>query len=112
MSIVDSENGSQTTQVVKSGKARIIENNLSAPLSSNSVRIYPNPNVGIFTIDLNSTESTIIEIRNTLGEVLFIQEFSLQSKIEINATDYGKGIFFAKVSRANGEILTKKIIIN
>ncbi|HKR05397.1 MAG TPA: T9SS type A sorting domain-containing protein [Bacteroidia bacterium] len=78
-----------------------------------NVSIIPNPNKGIFTVDLGSnTFSTpvAIEIKNPVGESLK-KITTLDNNFTIDLSAASKGIYFIQVKSQYGSA-TKKIIIN
>ncbi len=77
-----------------------------------SIKGYPNPNNGNFTIDLGAMHQDItVEITNTLGQIISSEKYTSTKKIDqqINSST---GIYFVKISTANGEAKTIKIIKN
>ena len=73
--------------------------------------IYPNPTSGNFVI---SSDKFImkgnVEILNILGETVFKENISNESKIEISLKNVSSGIYFVKVF--DGEVsFCKKLIV-
>jgi C1A family cysteine protease len=66
------------------------------------VSVYPNPIVdGKLTVDLNQFESNqaiIITINDIQGKVVFKQEERQNTKVEIDAEAFSKGMYFVNVS--------------
>ncbi|HKR04756.1 MAG TPA: T9SS type A sorting domain-containing protein [Bacteroidia bacterium] len=78
-----------------------------------NVSIIPNPNKGIFTVDLGSnTFSTQIkiEIKNPIGESLK-KMTTLDNNFTVDLSAAPKGIYFVEINSEIGSA-TKKIIIN
>jgi Zn-dependent metalloprotease len=79
-------------------------------LTSDTYYIFPNPNIGVFTMELSTfDENSKISIFNALGEIVYdckITEY--QSKIDIS--DQMPGIYYTKVL-VNGITFVKKIIV-
>jgi hypothetical protein len=73
-----------------------------------SVNVYPNPNEGMFNVDLE--ESAKVEILDMLGRVVYSHSYEAGTQ-NITLSDSEKGIYFVKITTANQEIL-KKIIVN
>jgi len=72
--------------------------------------IYPNPNIGIFTINSKDIIQKI-EVTNIAGQLL-LQE-SINSKThQLQLNQVAKGIYFIKVNYTNGLIVNKKVIVN
>jgi hypothetical protein len=78
----------------------------------NSFSIFPNPTKGSFTIQLNSDfidNSTVLEIYNTLGQVVFNQILkSENSDILFNQIE---GVYIVKI-KSNNKTISKKLIVN
>lgn len=75
--------------------------------NSNNLLIYPNPNDGLFTIEIKSKSQIIIT--NTLGEIVFNQIFDI-GKQNLNFKSKNTGIYFIKVTNTEGISVSKKII--
>ena len=83
---------------------RIIE------LSGNSISIYPNPTSGKFTIKLDNSSKTEMEINNIVGELIFKVNFVNQQST-IDLSNESKGIYFLKISDSSGIVINKKIVV-
>ena len=85
------------------------EANESMPAENGTVRIYPNPNNGKFTIIILPTEEeTAIYIEDVLGRMIYNSEITYpQSEIDISF--HPKGIYFVIVIQGNN-ITRKKIV--
>ncbi len=76
--------------------------------SNNRFLIYPNPNNGIFILEVNSPSKIIIT--NLLGEEILRQE-TTNGKNKIDIQNQASGIYFVKIiSSENKEPVTGKII--
>lgn len=77
-----------------------------------TVKIYPNPNNGIFIIELPATISggTSVEIINLAGQSVFKACFTESPEKRIDLSGKPKGIYLAKVSQGK-EVLNTKIVI-
>ena len=74
------------------------------------ISVYPNPNNGTFTIQLeNTTENNSIEIYSVLGQSVFTKANTKETIIDISNLE--KGIYFIKINQQNTTI-TKKVIVN
>ena len=95
----------------------IEEFSLGSPLSgvnsladiSNSISIYPNPSLGIFTLS-SSKKILSIEISDVLGNIIF-KSVIKNLQPEINISSQSKGIYFVKVTDDKGNFGVKKIIL-
>lgn len=94
------------TQVVSPCTA--LEKNLN--INSSLVRVFPNPNSGEFTANLNSiSENTAIEIYNILGEIVYkTVPTKLNSIIKVDHLANG---FYQLSITENGKIISREKII-
>lgn len=77
--------------------------------SNQNFILYPNPNNGSFTIELNNEKESVIEIINLLGQTVYMQKIG-SSKTTITTSDLKAGVYF--VTLIFGDIkTTQKIII-
>jgi hypothetical protein len=76
-----------------------------------TVKIYPNPNNGKFTIELTNFEGpSIITIANTIGAIVYQTTVNKSPTSEFELTTLKKGLYF--VSIKNGDFIkTNKIIV-
>ncbi|PLX05793.1 MAG: hypothetical protein C0594_06800, partial [Marinilabiliales bacterium] len=78
---------------------------------NSSIRIYPNPNRGLFTLEMNSSENTIVELHDITGKV--ISEYTF-NKGEIsrnyNVSDLPKGVYYIRISNNEGTSVHKVIV--
>ena len=75
-------------------------------VSKGSIKIYPNPNNGLFTIDL--LEDRQVEIVNVLGEKIR-EQLLVKGKNQINLEDKANGIYFVKIKYDYGQETIKII---
>ncbi|MBS4065692.1 MAG: T9SS type A sorting domain-containing protein [Chitinophagaceae bacterium] len=73
----------------------------------NDFKIYPNPNSGVFSIDLNA--DTRIIVTNLLGQEILDQQ-KLPGKHFLNISGHNSGIYFIQLLSDEKIIATKKII--
>lgn len=67
--------------------------------------VYPNPNTGIFTLELNNGAVKNIVITDLTGRVILI-ETSTAGKININISNFANGVYFMKVqSNSSVEVI-------
>ncbi len=76
-------------------------------IAETEVKIYPNPNNGEFTIEANNVKVNIVDSK---GVVVYVNQFSNNSVENINLTNLSKGIYFVKIISSEF-IKTKKILI-
>ncbi len=81
-------------------------------LSSLNISMYPNPSKDNLTIELpeQNNQQASVSIIDLLGEQLYQQKFSNQSKLTIDVKDLPSGIYFVQIANANGKGITKKFI--
>lgn len=73
-----------------------------------NIEIYPNPNKGVFNIELGNMESTVT-IYNTMGQIVYQNE-GLSNKTEIKLDNINSGLYFVNISNSEMNI-TEKVII-
>jgi tyrosinase len=78
-------------------------------LIKDKISIAPNPNNGIFKIDLKDIPEGIIHVSDLYGSTIFKFNFKDQNEFEINMQDKPKGIYIVKIISGN-EMFTGKII--
>lgn len=91
-----------------------IENDNSVVIlqsEKNGIKIYPNPNTGVFNIENNNDVFRVFSIKviNIMGKTVYHKESISAGKTKINIKSQQKGIYFVKVM-ANGKIITKKMV--
>ncbi|MBI9067621.1 MAG: C10 family peptidase [Salinivirgaceae bacterium] len=91
----------------------IIKNNLLSvnenEKTPSSFMIYPNPTNGIFTIEAEANNTSILEIYNLYGAAIY-KKIILDHTETIDLSDLKKGTYLLKIE-CNNIIETKKIII-
>ena len=102
------------SSLVTSVKNPIIENN---PKNGDLLKVFPNPNSGEFTIQLDtkSGESIIIEVFNQFGQRIFWQQDMSSSDIfskTINLEKIVTGIYFVRVKTKSNNYSEKIILID
>jgi len=74
---------------------------------ADTVKIYPNPSTGIFTISIE--EDALVEIHDMLGKVTYTSKVKVGNNI-IDISNYQSGIYLLNVKTEKGSV-TKKMII-
>ncbi|MCF6348776.1 MAG: T9SS type A sorting domain-containing protein [Flavobacteriaceae bacterium] len=73
----------------------------------NMATIYPNPSLGIFTIDLKNNI-----LKNAAVFTLSGQQVMEATTNEVNISNLSNGIYFVKITSQSGKTVTRKIIKN
>lgn len=80
-----------------------------------NVKVYPNPNSGLFTLEMNidKLQNLNVELISTTGKIIFNE--ALDNKIgnyrkELDISHYAKGIYFLNLSNGN-QTATYKVIM-
>ena len=81
-------------------------NQRTEKMALSDMLIFPNPNIGVFTIQFDQKEKlkTKIEIINTQGKVVFkdnLGKFSGQYRKEIDLKNEGAGLYIVKVQQGS-----------
>ena len=70
--------------------------------------MYPNPSEGIVTVTNTNNEDNLIEVYTVSGTVVLTKEATATTTIDLSAT--GTGVYFVKVSNANGSAVKRVVI--
>jgi len=74
-----------------------IANSVNEISNTNILQIYPNPTKSTFTIrNISSGESLMLQIMNSIGEVVFTEKLFGKNENEVNA-NFARGIYFVRV---------------
>ena len=84
----------------------IDENLVSVTEIFHETKLYPNPTSGLFTVEGNSNAK--VEIYNLVGQKVYEAEGTM---VNINATNWNKGIYLVSITDNNGAIETKKLVV-
>ncbi|MBL4653931.1 MAG: T9SS type A sorting domain-containing protein [Flavobacteriales bacterium] len=76
-------------------------------VAANTVKLYPNPNSGTFTIE--GAENSVITIQNMLGQTVYNGKMNV-SIMSFGLSNVNKGIYFVTISNDKFET-TEKVII-
>lgn len=72
--------------------------------------IYPNPGNGLFTITNSQTDSYLIELHNSIGQLLFTKQVNEQTTV-IDIQIYASGVYFITLSDEE-KMMRSKLIKN
>ena len=76
---------------------------------NNTLNIYPNPANSIVNIEAKEINS--ITVYNTLGEAVYLEKNTRINKIQVNTSQWIKGIYTVQIN-SNNQTINKKLIIN
>ena len=68
--------------------------------------IYPNPTTGQFTVE--GANVAKVEVYNLVGQKVHEAEGQV---VNIDATDWHKGIYLVNIIEENGAVVTKKLVV-
>ncbi|MCX6231510.1 MAG: T9SS type A sorting domain-containing protein [Bacteroidetes bacterium] len=74
------------------------------------IEIYPNPATDLLNIKTTDGNTAFIELRNTLGQVVYSTYF--KSEISVNLKSYPKGLYFVSLREKDKILAVKKILKN
>lgn len=83
---------------------------IAGSAASNEATIYPNPNYGVFTIELSGSPSSPVqvEIMNELGQV--VNAFTMNgTRADVNISDLEGGVYFVRVINGN-EVSVHRVV--
>lgn len=112
---------STTSNFVTTGILQPLEEKLSIhllPNSNASISIYPNPFTSLISLNVKSDDlkDIQIEVKNLLGQLVYQQDYTLQSNNEtilVNLNHLSVGPYVIQVNnKINTLLLTEKIIKN
>jgi len=78
------------------------------------ITIYPNPSNGLVNINVEGIdvkEINSVTIYNAIGEIVYTDKKSVVNQLQINSTEWSKGIYTIQVN-TKAKLLNKKLIIN
>jgi Secretion system C-terminal sorting domain/Right handed beta helix region len=87
----------------------LISNIQTTEYKNNSFSVYPNPTTGQTTIDLAEGTASSVTLRNSLGQVILSNKFTATNQIELDISNYPKGIYFLQLE-VDEQVITQKII--
>jgi len=86
-------------------------NNIATSIENEQTLIYPNPTTGKITFQFqNDYSNGIIEIFNSIGEIVLVLNYSATNSMAIDLKSLPSGIYFANVLSDDG-VSTNKIVL-
>jgi hypothetical protein len=80
-------------------------------VSSNMLKLFPNPSTDIITVNSQQLLVNGVEIYNALGEKVYLNNRTIEQKnsrsIEINVSSFPSGVYFVKVKTEKGVAVRK-----
>jgi PKD repeat protein len=108
-------NGNICDTIQKTDFINVLPNGQVEIGASLIAKVFPNPNDGSFTLELNSTDrqTANLFIYNSLGQLIINEplEFIGHLQKQLQLTDKPKGVYFINVSTKNGIVFREKVII-
>jgi Zn-dependent metalloprotease/PKD repeat protein len=92
----------------------LITTGISAGAASLSLNIFPNPNAGLFTIQVNSLSEELMDLSvvNALGQLVYNASLGKgKQAINLDLSSEAKGIYFVKLANQDS-MLVKKLILH
>ena len=84
-------------------------------LSTTGIDVYPNPNNGVFTVQVNRTEAKdlVIELIDITGQILYRNDAKsvMSYKEEIDISSFAKGVYQLRVNDGTTSEV-KKVVVN
>ncbi len=76
---------------------------------SNNIKIYPNPSIGVFNIETNTSFETL-EVYSTDGRLIYSEEIKSKGmNLKLDLTNQSKGVYYLLLN--NGETIERKQLI-
>jgi hypothetical protein len=95
----------------KSTKYKQIPEKQTIVSSEKSVKIYPNPNNGQFTLELSNIEKDAsVCIYNLLGTQIYHSTATSQTSYKVNLPEIKRGIYFVKVTDRKEQYIRKMVV--
>ena len=77
-------------------------------VTEENIEIYPNPNKGVFHVELGDMES-VVTVYNTMGQVVY-QNAGLSNKAEIRLDNINSGLYLVNIRNSEMNV-TEKIVV-
>lgn len=104
------DNGQKVSDLVTAPASVNVCTGINQLAASNALVVYPNPSNGAITIS-NLTYNSTIELVNILGEVVYKEKVSTDSK-SFDFSSIAKGNYYLKMTSSEGKVTVKKLNFN
>lgn len=91
-----------------------INEGISDVLTASNINIYPNPNTGIFTLELTAVSQDVkVSVIDFTGKLVFEEQLvdvkanKLEKQFDMN--DYERGVYFLRIT--HGEVVVYKKVV-
>lgn len=82
-------------------------------LGMDHLSIYPNPNNGMFTVEINASYSIQqMDVINVLGDVVYTISPNGKSSIQVDLKNQNSGIYFVRILTKENKYITRRVIKN
>lgn len=108
-------NGTYSDTIIKYDFINVLPNGMVEIGAHLNARIYPNPNNGNFTLDINCNHAgdASLNIFNNLGQIVFRDQLELNKKTtkELKLDHLPKGIYHVQLTSEKGLVHRQKVVI-
>ncbi len=104
--------GTCSNDTVKAVFVNCVTNGLMDNLGSEAVTIFPNPNKGEFTVNIEGLDINGLDIYNLNGVLLQSIEGQINSGSQINVSELNSGSYIIKFHHNKGSIIKNLILID
>lgn len=70
---------------------------------SQGIKVYPNPSIGVFTVELQGNEPVSVEVYNSVGEKLWAGKE--RNQCSVNLSNYANGVYLLKVGNRTQRLI-------
>ncbi|MCE9539264.1 MAG: T9SS type A sorting domain-containing protein [Bacteroidetes bacterium] len=85
-------------------------------IKNNGISIIPNPNSGSFTITITKNDKAIsikeIKVFDIVGKVIWETGASSNNVVNVDISDFSKGVYYLRVTNELGEVEIKKLVLS
>lgn len=78
-------------------------------LSDIELKLYPNPTIGLFTVEFGKNQNLIIDLSSLNGKTIFSEKIENQNKKTFDISKLTQGIYILKVTNTNNQQSVFKI---